>query len=113
MRRTNPISFWIAGRGTFTGYVHQLRERGVFFTHTEAKLKESVMSNSEGQTFLFSLERCKDSIERCKDSNQISKDLISAMKSGERVTIEFEYHVFNFPWQGDMSGQDYIIKKID
>lgn len=91
--------FWTVGRGTVTGYVQQIRTRGLFFKHREIVIKESINSRSEGNRLPISLEKMSD--EKRKKCYELARDSI---KNGDRVNVKYRGEMLNFPWYSNMCG---------
>jgi hypothetical protein len=100
------VYYLIAGyysKGERAGTISKLSERGYVFKTYEGMLNEGGYSGETGSLtpryFEFS----------CKIDTTITK-LQRALKTGERVTLQYSEKFFQFPWNGDTK---YFIDNVE
>jgi len=90
-------------KGERAGTISKLSERGYVFKTYEGMLNEGGYSGETGSLtpryFEFS----------CKIDTTITK-LQKALKTGERVTLQYSEKFFQFPWNGDTK---YFIDNVE
>jgi hypothetical protein len=90
-------------KGERAGTISKLSERGYVFKTYEGMLNEGGYSGETGSLtpryFEFS----------CKIDTTITK-LQQALKTGERVTLQYSEKFFQFPWNGDTK---YFIDNVE
>ena len=105
------LNNWEYSSGSRTGKINKVSEKGLFFKTVESQMAlEGIVSDGKNvgaNVWDFSLDR---QARHSEDITSLTRQLQTALASGQPVLIKYIEVAKGFPWRGDT---DYFVQSVE